>query len=53
MAQGCSVKWSDVWCRLSVSIQEYLNRKMPIGDSLSKWGFKQIQKAQKASVHEE
>jgi len=48
--QGWNVKWNDVFRRLSTTDQEYLNRKMPIGDSLSKWGFKQIQKARKASA---
>jgi hypothetical protein len=36
--------WRDVFHCLRVVDQEHLQRKKPLGDSLSKWGFKQIQR---------
>jgi hypothetical protein len=49
MDRGWNVKWNDVFRRLSTSDQDHLNRKYPIGDALSKWGFKQIEKARRGA----
>lgn len=47
LTQQCNVKWGDVFFRLSASDQQFLTEKKPFGDALSKWGYKQIQKARK------
>jgi DNA-directed RNA polymerase subunit RPC12/RpoP len=38
------LKWRAVFDHLPVLDQEYLRKKKPLGNALSKWGFKQIQR---------
>jgi hypothetical protein len=45
LVQRRKVKWAEVFGRLSASDQKHLRARHPYGDTLSKWGFKQIQKA--------